>query len=502
MVGAVSFNWSSKRFLLILILALASGASAQNSKQSIKGYELPKNASLKDHLVQSYQRVYLRMGVTPGSLTAFSKSIQMGPKSIRTVQIFQVSQSSGCVAQLADSDQGRSALLECLAGFGRIGLTETLFDRVFQARSSRIKQIPTTPEIQKTVALLLWIQDLVRSKLLSIGISAVWYVPSKGFLASREKGDFEYEDGDVALVTGKSSISSMISQVTYPQRKFSHAFVVRKEKNEFATVEALIESGVISNSLDVFNKENLQIVEIHRWADESTRRDISTKASNEAWKWVVAKTPYDFNMDMKTEDKLFCSEVVARAYSQATGLAIEEFVPELSRIRSKPVFNFISKMGVTSELMPSPGDLAPSKYLKQVAEYRNPDDLSKLWWLMAMGDVVIERLEAGYELHPRLWVGILAQLGVTLDSAIDGTREVFGVDMNLLPQGLNRTSIATMLTLQKLLYEKAFVYAEETLKAAGYVNPHDLLSVEPWVLRAHFSYAVQQSYFPRRVLKK
>ncbi len=485
-------------YLLLAIIPVQNIQASEN----LPPYELTKKSSLQDHLLHSFQRTYRRMGVSASALSAFAKSIQLGPRGLRSIRIYKVNESRDCVEELSDSDHGRSQLVECLANFGRSGLDTRLFHRIFSARSQRIKQVPTTPEIQQTVALLYWIQDLIRAKLLSEGERAVWYVPSEGFLSIDKKGDFDYEDGDVALVTGKSSISSLISQVTYPQRKFSHAFVVRIRDGVLATAEALIESGMITNDVDQYNKDNLQVVEVHRWADKTQRLAFSQRASDITWKWVEEERPYDIKMDMKDDSELFCSEVVAAAYAKSSGLPIDGFVPELSRIRSKPVFDYIRKIGVANEIMPSPGDLAPSRYLEQVAEYRNPDDLSKLWWLMVMGDVVVERLEAGFKLRPRHWVSLATFLGFTLDGAIDVIRELFGPDLNLVPQGLNREAIATMATQQKFLYDRAFLHAEDTLREAGYLNPHDLLSVEPWVLRGHFSYAIQESYWPRRVFKQ
>jgi hypothetical protein len=489
---------TAKKFFLFGILGFSTLA------QSAEGlpYQLGKKSTLQDHLVHSFQRTYRRMGVSASSLSAFSLSVKLGPRRTREIKIYKVSDSSGCVGRLQDSTEGRSALIECLANFGRQGLTEKLFGGIFAARSSRIKVVPTTLEIQKSVVLLYWIQDLIRQKLLSDGVAAVWFEPGKGFLPIRQKGEFDYEDGDVALVTGKSSISSMISQVTHPQRKFSHAFIVRMDKGQFATIEALLEQGVVSKDRAYFNEENLQVVEVHRWADVANRATIAKNASDVAWNWVKEKRPYDFPMDMADEKELFCSEVVARAYANSSGLPIEKFVPELSRIRSKPVFNFIHRLGVQNEIMPSPGDLAPSPYLTQVAEYRNPHDLSKLWWLMIMGDVLVERLEAGYTLKARNYIALLSELGFTLDSGVDAAREILGADLNLLPQGLNKDSIATMITLQKFLYERAFLHAIDTLKAAGYLAPTDLLQVEPWVLRGHLSYATQESFWPSRVLKQ
>lgn len=167
-------------------------------------------------------------------------------------------------------------------------------------------------------------------------------------------------------------------------------------------------------------------------------------------------------------------------------------------VRSDPVLAYLGNLGVTKPVMVSPGDLTASPWLEVVAEYRRTDSLAQLWEIMVLADVFIERLELGYELSPALWQNLTSFGAAIGDLALGIPRRVMGVDRSLIPESLNRKSLAYILTQENVLCKKA---NEQAHQAMGNSYSDNLLELKPWELRAAQSFAVQENRSLRRVLK-
>jgi hypothetical protein len=426
------------------------------------------------HYANSKARVLSRFGVYFNSYQKFFDGLILNKKT-------KPGSGAVCVPSLSDSTRARSALLNCLAAYGRHGLDVTLFSRLSTAKWSRIQKSPTNTEIQRTIALLAYLEDVTREELESRGINTAWWVNGKGFWTQgKNQAEFEYQDGDILLLIGNSSISSVISQSTAPQRRFSHALMVRMEKGEFSTLEAIIEKGVTSIDRKKFSKQELQTVVVLRWKNKKQREQVAARASDCGKKLLDNKTPYNFSMDLADTSKMFCSQLVAHCYSISSGFSVQSMIPQVGAIRSDEVFEYLKNMGVQSRTMPSPGDLATSKHFEVVAEFRKTRDdqgslaLARLWDMFTLGDVFVERLEIGQTFRfdaitAKVVRPLLDVSNFTL-ATVGGN--IFGRDISVLggiyPEGIDTRTAGFMAVQERLIFKQVWKQAEKNLNA----TPH------------------------------
>lgn len=452
----------------------------------------PNNSTIEEHEEASKKRFLMRMGLSDTVLAqaesyfadrAQGKNPQAGGH-----------QASECIADLNDTDSKRNQFFLCVLLANPKSLDTEFFSLINGEKNNRVRSREVSPEAEKTIAFLAYLEDLVRAVLHKQGQSASWYSNAeKKFMNWEDFHDFPFEDGDVVLSMGGSWISGMITQSTYPQKKYSHAFMVRVDENGFRTMEAIIESGVISKSFKKFKKEELNGLLVLRWQDEATRKQIAPKAADLAMEWVDKNVAYDIEMDMQSEDKLFCSELVARAYSEAAGTPLDDFTAQVATVRSDAVFEILKLVGVTSREMTSPGDLVSSPQLEIVGEWRPQNRLLDLWEKIFMADVFIERLEMNFGVFPQ-WGQISSWVVIGLDIPYWLGNRIIGSDRNLIPASFDKASLQYVITIQKGIFDPAIKDAKRLMKKRSIVKDGSLLSVAPWDLRGYLSYATQENF--------
>lgn len=459
-------------------------------------------AGFESYYEASKNRVLARMGVSEDVYFNFQKSLSSDQDSKNI-------DASSCVLSLQDTDTGRNELLKCLSQYGLAGLNETLFGALYKENQKRIKdEEEASLEKEKTKLLLFYLQDLVREQRERNNERAAWFLPGQGFdTQARLHGDFNYQDGDAILMIGNSSISSLISQATYPQRRYSHAALVRVRDNTFGTAEALIESGVVSHDLEYFKKGQLQTVTVLRW--NQSDQGIRAKASDCGAHHVEANTPYNFSMNLEKKDAMFCSQLVVQCYADASGEDVNTLIAKPASIRSKRVLKYLDNFGVSSEVMPSPGDIAASKFFVPVADYRRTRDpktdeisLHRLWDLFLMGDIFIDRLESGYQIK---WNVFTKGLMFPLLSMVDRMGEFFmgivGVDRQLIPQGVRTQTLGHMSVLEITIYKDTFKIASKLNKKYFKRDLKSLLGTDLIFKRALLSYSLSQNYEARAIFR-
>lgn len=455
------------------------------------------------HYEASKARVLSRIGVGEGSYFKFQKSLAASQANeVR-------SESAQCISRLQDTDSGRSEFLECLARYGRGGLNENLFLSAYTENQKRIKdEVNLSLEKEKTKLLLFYLQDLVREQRERNNERSAWFLPNQGFdVRARLHSDFDYQDGDAILMIGNSSISSLISQATYPQRRYSHAALVRVRDNRFGTAEALIESGVVSHDMEYFKKGQLQTVTVLRWNQNDL--GIREKASDCGARHVESNTPYNFSMSLENRNAMFCSQLVVQCYADASETDVNALIAKPASIRSRPVLKYLDNFGVSSEVMPSPGDIAASRFFTPVADYRRTRDpktdeisIHRLWDLFLMGDVFIDRLESGYQIK---WNVFTKGLMFPLLSMVDRLGEFFmgivGVDRQLIPRGVRTQTLGHMSVLEITIYKDTFKIASKLNKKYFKQDLKSLLSTDLIFKRALLSYSLSQNFEARQVFK-
>jgi hypothetical protein len=141
--------------------------------------------------------------------------------------------------------------------------------------------------------------------------------------------------------------------------------------------------------------------------------------------------PYDFEMDLKDNSKLFCSEVASDPYSQ---LGIKLWMG-ISRISSPGVRSWLSDFGIRNFETQEPSDLEYDPQLTVVAEWRDPETLYKDHLDNAVIDVMLEGAEAGERLNYdwyKLPVGRLAK-------GYSWLKNLLG-SVGPIPEGMNATA--------------------------------------------------------------
>lgn len=385
-------------FLIAYFSFICNGHSFLFKESDAKSITTSLDGNL--HYFSSLKRTTERLGISTTAYIDLFKSLNLYSKTAK-------GSSLNCLKKLSDTTQNRSSFVTCLSQIGIQGFNQALFRELSSAKWHRIQSAHSSTEEQKTIALLAYLEDLTRESLEMRGINTSWWSKQDGFTNfGINQADFDFKDGDVLLLIGNSSISSLITQATDPQRRFSHALMIRKKsESDFSTLEALIEKGVTSGDKKKFSNDTLQTVVVLRWKNKQHRSFVASKASDCAYNLYKNKTPYNFAMDLNDTTTMFCSQLVAHCYAQASGVDLKSLIPQMSSIRSDKVFEYLKNMGVQSKIMPSPGDLATSTQFEMVAEFRNVRNkkgklqLARMWNMFILGDVFVERLELGQKIR-------------------------------------------------------------------------------------------------------
>lgn len=437
-----------------------------------------------------------RGGVEPAAFQNFFDAVsKTATADNKTIELG----SASCLSRFDDTNARRTEAVECLTRFGASGLHAALFDRVMAAHIPRMSQLPSE-EMLKSLALLNYLEDLIRARVTLIGQQAHWYVPGQGFLKSGSKEDFKFEDGDIVLGLGNSSISSLISQVTNPPGRYSHAFMVRVRNGQPTTVESLIETGVEEFPWKHFVKDNYNTLTVIRWKNPANRAQVTRAASDMAYEFAQKKIGYDTEIDLDSDSKMFCTELVVKSYMKASGESESRLLPHKAVVRSELAFRHVQNLGVMNRTFVAPGDLLNSDLFEVVGEYRRTEDLFKSWKLFLMGDVFLERIEENYVVTPGLFyttLPVAAWLIQLLPS-------MFHEDLRLIPKSFGPASFAVTATVEKSIYATAFRLADTG-------DEPNLLKTSLWDYRALLRSSIEknramtnpdQSFGERRAAKK
>ena len=226
--------------------------------------------------------------------------------------------------------------------------------------------------------------------------------------------DFKsYEDlksGDVILSRGNAFSSAAIARIGSNDYQFSHLSFVYKdpESKETYTTEAHIEIGsVVAPVIEHISGKNAREV-VFRYQDS----DISHRASKNIYERVLAKQKskkviqYDFTMDYKDDERLFCSEIISSGFKHV--LPEEDYFPMFKSKFTSGMIPFLKTIGVpvTKENIAtldvfSPGDIQFDPRFELVAEWRHPKKMEENRIKDFILTKIFERMDAeGYEIDP------------------------------------------------------------------------------------------------------
>lgn len=198
------------------------------------------------------------------------------------------------------------------------------------------------------------------------------------------KGPQDLRSGDVLLTRGGAYSSAAIARIGTHDTQFSHLILIYRPPGSktIQTVEAHIEVGSLILPLQqvmderharamLFRHPNAELA--HRAAELMYRRVHQAEQSGK-------RIPYDFGMDYKNHDKLFCSEVIYEGFSRASGGKLD--VPDHKTRFNRKLLPFLQTLGiqVTEQNIDqfktfAPGDMQFDSQFEVVAEYRHPAKL-------------------------------------------------------------------------------------------------------------------------------
>lgn len=227
--------------------------------------------------------------------------------------------------------------------------------------------------------------------------------------------DFKsYDDlksGDVILSRGNAFSSAAIARIGSNDYQFSHlSFVYKNPDNDEAfTTEAHIEIGsVTAPLLDHVSGKNAREV-VFRYEDG----DLAHKASKNIYERVLAKQKtkktieYDFGMDYKDDERLFCSEIISSGFKSVSPKDAD-YLPMFKSKFTPGMIPFLNTIGVPASKenianldVFSPGDIQFDPRFDLVAEWRNPKKLEENRLKDFILTKMFERMETeNYKIDP------------------------------------------------------------------------------------------------------
>lgn len=285
--------------------------------------------------------------------------------------------------------------------------------------------------------------------------------------------------GDILVSRGGAPTSALIARGNDYPGNFSHiAFVyVDPDTRDVRIVEAHIEKGVVVSTVQqYFEDKKLRIMLLRLRSDlPQILRDpeLPHKAAQAAYlRAMSGHVPYDFEMNYREHDKLFCSEVASAAY--------EEFGVTLwmgiSRISSPGLRRWLSAFGVRYFETQEPSDLEYDPQMVVVAEWRDPATLRKDRYDNAATEVMIEGAEAGDELSYQWYLLPLARVAKGYSAVLNMIGKVGPV-----PEGMSATAALRNVwysAKHEAIVSRLIQKAEQFRRQQGYEPPYwELISL-------------------------
>ncbi|MCB0392712.1 MAG: hypothetical protein KDD58_15590 [Bdellovibrionales bacterium] len=365
------------------------------------------------------------------------------------------------------NNEDRIRALSCIAIFSTESLTDQLLSLLISKRQKLLQNV--SPESVygegrsmsindlKSLKLIAFIEDLVFSRRVieskNKNQGSNWYVVGQGWKNYKTHYDFPYENGDIVLSFGSSSISTIISQITLPQSRYSHAFYVGKEAESRYTVEALIETGVKRFEFDEFKSHTYNRILVLRLKNKDKRDQMLQCAKN------YIDTPYDEEMDINNHNKIFCAELVAACLSEVLNKSITEVIPQTSYIPNQAA-SFANLLGVKNQLMTSPGDLLSSQELEIVAQYRRSENLLSIWQRYISGYLFMRALKYGARVKPSIGLNILGFFAGIINNLVPGVR--------LTPEAISARALPFLGVMEHKLFRPSLHFSNGYLEHFGY----------------------------------
>jgi hypothetical protein len=207
--------------------------------------------------------------------------------------------------------------------------------------------------------------------------------------------------GDILVSRGGAQASALISRGSDYPGNFSHIALVYVDQgtNIPSIIESHIEIGVAIASLEDYIKDKKLRVMVLRLRSDLPEIINDPMLPHKAAKASLDRAlhehiPYDFEMDYKNNNKLFCSEVASSVYKN---LGINLWMDK-STISSGGTAKLLAGFGVRNFETQEPSDLEYDPQLSVVAEWRDMETLYNDHVDNAVVDAILEWTEEGNEI--------------------------------------------------------------------------------------------------------
>ena len=203
--------------------------------------------------------------------------------------------------------------------------------------------------------------------------------------------------GDMLVSRGGSATSALIARGSDYPGNFSHVSLLHVDDatGKASVIEALIETGVQIHTVEDYIKDKkFRIMVLRLRPDLAALRDPGIAHQAAQWAFEAAgkeKIDYDFEMDFRNHDKLFCAEVIYAAYEKV-GITLWT---GLSHISAEGTARWLEGLGVKNFITLEPSDLEYDPQLVRVAEWRDPASLFEDHVHNAVTDAMLEGANAG-----------------------------------------------------------------------------------------------------------
>lgn len=193
----------------------------------------------------------------------------------------------------------------------------------------------------------------------------------------------DLKSGDIIISRGGAYSSAAIARIGQNDTQFSHLSLIHKdEAGNLSTIESLIEVGALTSKFKKFLDYKHSRLVVFRHPD----RELAKKAADHMYERMNQALdsgqaiPYDFKMEYKKHDQLFCTEVAYEGYHVASQGEVE--IPSYTTSFSEGNLPFLQMAGLGLDEQSvqtfrtfSPGDIQFDSSFDIVAEYRNPAKL-------------------------------------------------------------------------------------------------------------------------------
>jgi hypothetical protein len=241
------------------------------------------------------------------------------------------------------------------------------------------------------------------------------------FLVNSEYQLNSYKDlksGDVILSRGNAYSSAAIARIGNNDMQFSHlSFVYVDDNGKAWTTEAHIEIGSVVAPIQTHIDQGNSRSVVFRYKDEKLAHKAAKAIFLKVQKAQKTKKniQYDFAMDYKDDERIFCSEIIHLGFQMASNG--KEDVPLYKSKFNKGLVSFLQILGInisennfeTFDTF-APGDIQFDPSFEMVAEWRNPSKMSD----SRIKDMILTKMfdwmeNLNYELDPKFGTSVMSR---------------------------------------------------------------------------------------------